>query len=186
MTEQNNSLFETPKETPQEQTQGGNPNTTNNPNPLNTLLSMITNERGEQKYRSVEDALVGLKHAQSYIPEVKTELRSTQAQLAELQKQADKVSTLEQTILELTQRGKEEKETPSPSFNEESIASMIESSMQTYRQRDSQSNNQKQVRDAIIKRYGEEKASEAFSTKATMSPLSRIRSAIRFGSNTSN
>ena len=104
-------------------------------NALDTLLGAIKNPQGEQKYRSVEEALVGLAHAQTYIPEVKNELRTAQAQLAELQKQAEKVNTLEQTILELTQRGKE-KDTPQSSISEESIAGIVAAQMQSLKQQD--------------------------------------------------
>lgn len=164
MTDQN-SLFKANQETPGgEENKGGNPNTPAN-SALDTLLGTIKNERGEQKYRSVEDALVGLAHAQSYIPEVKNELRTTQAQLAELQKQAEKVNTLEQTILELTQRG-EKKETPTPSISEESIAGIVASQMQALKQQDVATQNAEFVRSAIIKQFGTERAADVFNAKA--------------------
>lgn len=159
-----NSLFQATQETPGgEDNQGGSPNTPA-ASPLDTLLKTIKNERGEQKYRSVEEALVGLSHAQSYIPEVKNELRTAQAQLAELQKQAEKVNTLEQTILELTQRGKE-KETPTSSISEESIAGIVASQMQALKQQDVATSNAQTVRNAIIKQFGE-KAADVFNAKA--------------------
>jgi hypothetical protein len=38
------------------------------------LLNQIKNERGEPKYKTIEDALKGLQHAHQYIPNIKTEL----------------------------------------------------------------------------------------------------------------
>lgn len=160
-----NSLFQAKQETPAgTEQQGGSPNTPQT-NALDTLLGAIKNPQGEQKYRSVEEALVGLAHAQTYIPEVKNELRTAQAQLAELQKQAEKVNTLEQTILELTQRGKE-KDTPQSSISEESIAGIVASQMQALKQKDVAVTNAEIVRGAIINQFGTEKAAEVFNAKA--------------------
>lgn len=160
-----NSLFQAKQETPAgTEQQGGSPNTPQT-NALDTLLSAIKNPQGEQKYRSVEEALVGLAHAQTYIPEVKNELRTAQAQLAELQKQAEKVNTLEQTILELTQRGKE-KDTPQSNISEESIAGIVAAQMRNLKQQDAQISNAETVRNAIIKQFGNEKAAEVFNAKA--------------------
>ena len=54
-------------------TNGGVPPAQNNDD-LSTLLGAIRNEHGEQKDRTVQDALKALKHSQDYIPEISQKL----------------------------------------------------------------------------------------------------------------
>ena len=73
-------------------------------NDLNDLLSSIRNERGEQKYRTVEDALKALGHSQTYIPELSTKVKQQEQEISELRMAATKVSELERVVKALTEQ----------------------------------------------------------------------------------
>lgn len=69
-----------------------------------TLLSEIKNERGEQKYATLQDAIIGLKNSQEYIPTLKQQLTQRETELAEARAQAAKVAELQSAVEALTQR----------------------------------------------------------------------------------
>ena len=57
------------QETPEQKQQEGTatPPPTSSSSPFDTMLQGLKNERGEPKYRSVEDGLNALKHSQEHI-----------------------------------------------------------------------------------------------------------------------
>ena len=57
-------------------------------NDLANLLGSIKNERGEPKYKSVEDALVGLRNAQEYIPQLTQKLSTQELELKAAREEA--------------------------------------------------------------------------------------------------
>lgn len=71
---------------------------------LTDLLMSIKNERGEPKYKSVEDALIGLQHAQTYIPQLKDSLTAREQELEKARKEAERVAELEETVRKLTEQ----------------------------------------------------------------------------------
>lgn len=134
---------------------------------LNDLLSNIKNEHGQPKYRTVEDALKGLQHAQSYIPEVKNELNQYKSRIAELEAHAVRSKELEALVADLTQ-----KREPTPAkpadlvIDNEYISNSVKTQLEAFRQEERSTVNRAEVRSALVTRFGEEKAGELFIQKA--------------------
>lgn len=133
--------------------------------PYTTLLASIKNERGEQKYRSVEEALKGLQHAQSYIPEVKTELNQTKAELEQIRQALKKQEELERLVNDVASR-QSKQELPSQVLDESKLAELVDSRLSAVEQQRIAQANQITVRDSLIKSFGD-KAADVFNSKAT-------------------
>ncbi len=134
---------------------------------LSTLLGAIKNERGEQKYRSVKDALNALQHSQDYIPELSQKLKQQEQELLAAKEAAAKVSELEQIVLSLAQdKNKPSNETPSQSgLNEAQVADLVSRTLSKRQQEDNERVNVKTVVDSMRQAFGE-KADEVFYSKA--------------------
>lgn len=91
---------------------------------LATLLMSIKNENGEPKYRTLQDALVALKHSQDYIPQLKQTLSQREQELAEARREAARIAEVERSIAELTQ-SKNAPATPGSDLTEEKIAELV-------------------------------------------------------------
>ena len=161
-----NSIFNDAGATPPNE-QGVTANTTSNqPNALDTMLAGIKNERGEQKYRSVEDALKALGHSQNFIPQLQGQLEDTSSQLSEAQVRLQEFDSLKETVAKLTQKLTESPEKPSEkSFSEADIADIVGRQLQATQAQAQQAANTKTVVDALGKQFGD-KASEVFYNKA--------------------
>lgn len=101
-----------------------------NDSELTDLLSGIKNERGEQKYRSVKEAIIGLQNAQDYIPQLKQTLTERETELAALRAETKRVTDLEDTVRQLTERQSTDG-TPPKGLNEQDIADLINKSLDT-------------------------------------------------------
>lgn len=167
MADQPNSIFENKQETPaQEQTMSSEANTAPSTNEASfaDLLSEIRNEKGEPKYKSVQDALVGLKHAQEYIPQIKTQASEKEQELEALRQEVERLKSLENTVLELTQK-QENASTNAPSLSEEDIANLVQSTLTKQQQQTLQMQNIQSVVGAVSSKFGED-AERVFYTKA--------------------
>lgn len=111
--------------TPQDNSNGSNVTNVQTQDGFADLLNQIKNERGEPKYKSVEDALKGLQHAQQYIPNIKTELEQRDAEIARLRAETEKIKTLEETLAALTSRQDQGGNTNQPVFDEKQIAELV-------------------------------------------------------------
>jgi len=146
-------------------------NVVNAPNDseLTNLLSGIKNERGEQKYKTLKDAIVGLQNAQEYIPDLKQTLINKDIEIEKLRADAKKVSDLEEAVRKLTDRGFDSG-TPPKSISEQDIADLVNRSLDSnLSQRDaiaSQKANIKVVVDALQYTFGPD-AEKKFYDKAT-------------------
>lgn len=97
-----------------------------NVNEFTTLLSSIKNERGEQKYATLADALVGLKNAQEFIPSLQAKQAEKDAEIERLRKEAERVHTLEETLAAFTsQRDEQRQPTAAPAFDEKQLADLV-------------------------------------------------------------
>lgn len=170
MADQPNSIFEdqNKQETPasnQEQN-GSTANTapTQTEQPFANLLGSILNEKGEPKYKSVEDALIGLKHAQEYIPKIKESASEKEQELNQLRQEVDRLKSLENTVLELTQK-QEKASTNGVSLSEEDIAQLVESTLTKQQQAKIQQDNVTTVVSAVSQKFGAD-AEKVFYTKA--------------------
>ena len=126
MSDPDTSIFGNPnsQETPaQTNTSGVSPTQPNDE--LATLLVSIKNERGEQKYRTVQDALKALGHSQEYIPELSQKLKQQEEELKQAREAAARVAELERVVQSLTE-AKPHTETPSQSgLSEEQVAAQV-------------------------------------------------------------
>ena len=133
-------------------------------NQLDTMLASIRNENGEQKYRTVEDAIKALAHSQSYIPQLRTELDSTKAALAAAQAERDRIAELERTVQQLTQNNSPAA-TPPAGLSEEQVALLVTKTLTQTQQAQIQKENLNSVVEAVKKSFGD-KAEEVFYSKA--------------------
>lgn len=143
---------------------GGDTSVPSNPD-LGNLLAGIKNERGEQKYKNVEDALKALQHSQEYIPNLKTELEKRDAELERLRQETAKINSLEQTLLELTQNKNSNTEQPPKGLSEEDIAHLVSGQLTKLQQEAVQTTNLDAVVTAVKSKFGD-KSEEVFYNKA--------------------
>lgn len=123
---------------PQNQTPDSNGNASPNAE-LTDLLNGIKNERGEPKYKTLKDALVGLQHAQGYIPDLKKTLTDKDAEIERLRREAERVANLEEAVRNLTERNSDTGSQPK-SLSEQEIADLVSRSLE-------QTLTQKEIRD---------------------------------------
>lgn len=95
------------------------------PDQFATLLSMVKNERGEPKYRDVNEAFNGLKHAQEYIPQLKGELSQKEQALQAAQARIQELLEANNSLLSLTST-QAPQSTPAPQgLDEKTIAELV-------------------------------------------------------------
>lgn len=136
-----------------------------------TLLAGIRNESGEQKYKTIEDAVKALAHSQSFIPTLQNESRQKDQLIEDLKQKVQKVDTLESTLQELVQR---QSNTPTKvqEIDEDKIAELVNSSLQRSQRQAIAQENTKKVTDKMLELFGD-KASETFYSKAEAEGLSK-------------
>ena len=136
-------------------------------NDLADLLGSIKNERGEQKYKSVEDALVGLKNAQEHIPNLNNQLSQREQELKEAREQAARVDELQKTIEALTSGNSGQPNTPAtPTFSKEEIAKLVTQTLTAQQQAEAAKTNVATVVNALQTKFGPE-AEKVYNAKAT-------------------
>lgn len=135
-----------------------------------TFLAAIKNERGEQKYATLDEALKALKHAQEYIPELKATQAQKDKELEELRAKNAEIESLKEAVQKLTQnRGNED--TPSKSYSEEDIAKLVESQLSRKEKEALVKANQSTVAKALAGQYGDD-AEKLYNEKAVELGLS--------------
>jgi hypothetical protein len=145
----------------------GTPPNGNQSNPLADLLGSIKNDRGEPKYKSVEDALNALKHSQDYIPQLSDKLKQQELELAEAKAAAAKISQLEDTLKSLTQNANNQQSSPpAPAgLSAEDVATLVSQTLTKQQQADLAKANIGTVVSAVTKAFGD-KSEEVFYGKA--------------------
>lgn len=174
MPDQDTSIFNQGQSqaTPANQnTNGGVPPAQNNDD-LSTLLGAIRNERGEQKYRTVQDALNALKHSQEYIPELSQKLTQQEQELKAAREAAAKVAELERVVQALTQE-KPQPDTPSQQgLTEDQVAELVTRTLSKRQQEELAKKNISSVAETVKQVFGE-KAEEVFYSKAQEMGMSK-------------
>lgn len=160
------SIFESSGQAPasQQAPAAGSAGPASGPDELATLLGNIKNERGEPKYKTVQDALKALQHSQEYIPSLKQKTDELEAELQSARAAAAKVDALEQAVLQLTQRQETSQNTPA-SFNAEQIAELVNRTLTKTQQEAAQQTNLTTVVSTMKQVFGD-KAEEVFYNKA--------------------
>lgn len=155
-------------QTPEQNNQPVNPANTGsvqNNDMFTDLLNSVKNERGEPKYRDVTEALKGLQHAQSYIPELKQENATLRNQLEELRAQVDKLKAVEDTVQRLTANQNEPAVTKANVLDEQSIAELINRTLTQKETQAIQKANLSKVTSTLISKFGDN-AEKTFYNKA--------------------
>jgi hypothetical protein len=153
--------------TPVNPSGGSNTPPGNSNDQLATLLAQIKNDRGEPKYKSVEDALNALRHSQDYIPQLSDKLRQQEQELAAARASASKIEELERTLAALTQNNKPaDPPLPGPSgLSKEEIAELVSSTLSNQQKEAIAKQNLSQVVSTLTQSFGD-KAEEVFYGKA--------------------
>lgn len=129
-------------------------------------LSMIKNETGEQKYTDVPKALDALAHSQAYIPQLKAESESKDAEIARLTEELTKRSSVEDVVSKLTAQQAQPEITPQVSGLDEQGVKQLFNQLTTEQQAVSiASSNEKTVSDSLFSKFGD-KTSEVVASKA--------------------
>ena len=133
------------------------------PSPLNDLLKGIVNERGEQKYATIEDALKGAAHAQSHIRDQAQALREREARDA--QRDAE-LAALKASVEKFTQPKQPPVQEPAQQgISEDEIGQMLERRLTAREQEALARTNQQKVVQAMKGAFGDQ-AQEMFYQKA--------------------
>lgn len=165
MADQADNIFENKEQTPANNAPAGNGANASGNDDLATLLGSIKNERGEPKYKTMQDALTALRHSQEYIPTLKQTKEELEQKLNEVSAKANKVEELERVVLELTNRNSETPQNQSGAISEEKVAELINRTLTQAQQRKIQEDNINLVTETVKKTFGD-KASEVFYGKA--------------------
>lgn len=151
MADQPNSIFENQNSgttIPQNGSTSTEPNTNTNTE-LTDLLSGIKNERGEPKYKTLKDALLGLQNAQEYIPNLKKTLTEREQELELLKAEKKKIEDLEESVRRLTEQN-DNTATPPKSLTEQEVAALVTKSLeQTLSQREQQAVQQTNINTVV-------------------------------------
>lgn len=143
------------------------------PDTLGTLLASIKNERGEQKYKTVEAALEALNHAQNYIPTLKNTSQELEQKLQEALEKAAKVEELERVVQQLAQSVTNSQNTNGPvSIDEGVIADLVNKTLTKTQVEAREKTNLIEVVGSFQKIFGD-KAEETFYSKGAELGMSR-------------
>lgn len=133
---------------------------------LTTMLASIKNPQGEQKYKTVKDALNALGHSQNFIPELQHKVAESEAKLNAAAAQLQELEALKSTVAQLTERLTIPAEKPSAhGMSESDIAGIVERQLAQKQAQASAASNTKLVIDAVKQKFGD-KAGEVFYGKA--------------------
>lgn len=122
---------------------------------LANLLTEIKNERGEPKYKTLQDALVALKHSQEYIPQLTQKLNEQTMELTTLKGEVGKMTELEKAVQALTQQVSNPS-TNGPAITEEQIANLVTKTLTKTQQEAVAKKNLEDVASLVSQKFGTE------------------------------
>ena len=144
---------------------GSNPPNAQDNQAITTMLANIKNERGEQKYKTLDDALNALKHSQEYIPQQNARVAQLEAELLAAKGTASKVEEIERTLQALTQQKTEAITSANPGLTEEQVANLVNATLTRKQQETLAQNNITTVVASLQAAYGTE-AEKVYNAKA--------------------
>lgn len=121
-----------------------------------TLLGMIVNESGEQKYKDVQEALKGAAHAQAYIAQLKAEKAELESKVNLAGTTAAKQDELERTILELTRKINTPSGDNPTVLDPEAIAALVSKTLDSRSAADKAKANQTEVASKLVELFGDD------------------------------
>lgn len=169
MADQDNVFGEdnSPKETDQN---SGDP-TPSSDNPFADRLSGIVNENGEQKYKSVEDALEALAHSQKFIKTLREEKQELENKFGTTQAELEKRRSVEDVVKELIGEQSKAPAEPGktapeqPGLDEDKVRQMLEGMLNQRTQAQVEQENFSKVQNALLENYGD-KARDVIRSRA--------------------
>lgn len=148
----------------------------NTSSPYLEMLKEIKNDKGEQKYKTPEEAFKALKHAQDYIPSLHQQIDALKTEKKTLEDRYEKSLSIEEKLDLLLNKevDVEDTETPVPdikpvetnNFNIDQIDEIIEKRLMQREQMSVENSNISLVSSTFESLYGE-KAKEVIANKAT-------------------
>ena len=139
-------------------------------NPFVDKLMAIRNEKGEAKYKSVEDALDALAASQQFIETLKTEKKTVQEQLDAASAELAKRATLEDFVNKLKPTAAPATPSATPStdagLSEERVAQLLENTLQKREREAAEQRNLDGVVGKLSEQHGD-KAVEFIKQRAT-------------------
>lgn len=152
--------------TPPTQSVTGNNTNVNIDNTLADLLKDIKNEAGQPKYSNATEALNGLKHAQEFIPQLKSQLSDKDRELETLRNEVLRLKTVEETVARLTDRQETQTSTNAPVIDEQKIAELINRTLSQNEEVSLQKTNLTSVVSTLQQSFGAD-AEKMFYSKAS-------------------
>lgn len=131
------------------------------------LLAKFVNDKGEQKYKSVEDAFKALEHSQQFIEQLKTEKTAMAMQLEKSQASLSEVDTLKKTVEELLNKQ------PSATLDESRLQELVNQTLTQRSVQEKRAANLSQVTNTLVKKFGSENAETVFYSRAAELGFSR-------------
>lgn len=161
------SIFGNDNQATQPNVNDGNPSNAQGSTDLANLLGSIKNERGEVKYKSVEDALVGLRNAQEYIPQLTAKLSTQEQELKAAQEAAARVVELEKTVETLLSKSDGNSNTQNaPVISKDEIVKLVSQTLTEAQKAEQAKANTLEVVNTLKTKYGAE-AEKAYNEAAT-------------------
>src|SRR5690348_4083886 len=121
------------------------------------LLKSIKNEAGEQKYKSLDDALVALQHSQEYIPSLKTTLSQREEELGRIKAELEKRASIEEVVSRLAAKQTDKDGLPPTAggLDEQAFAKLVEQQIMHSRAQEAAKSNQERVQKILFKKFGD-------------------------------
>lgn len=127
--------------------------------PFVDKLMLIKNEKGEPKYKTVDDALVALAHSQKFIEDLKAEKRATEEALAAERAEREKLGNIDEFVKKLNPNAKPTQPPATPAnedgLSEERVAQLLETTLQKREREKLMQNNLATVQEQIAATHGE-------------------------------
>lgn len=132
-----------------------------------TLLQMIVNEEGKQKYQNVQEALKGAAHAQAYIADLKRQLDEAKSIAAANTASKEKQDELERTVQALLEKSNQSSTSANsePALDPTKIAELVEQTLNRKTAAQQAEANQAIVVNELTKVFGD-KAEEKYKAAA--------------------
>jgi hypothetical protein len=136
--------------------------TTQSVNVFADQLSTITNEKGEQKYDTVEKAIEALKHSQAFIPTLQSEKVALEAEVTQLREQVAQAKGVQEVVDKLTNRQNEQQQgnQPAAALSAEDIAKLITQQLSQGKVAETQQANALAVDTALKEKFGTEASNQ--------------------------
>ncbi len=125
-------------------------------------LNTITNENGEPKYKTVEDALKALQHSQNHIQTLEQEKKDMATKMTEVQSELEKRASVESAVEKLLQKPKDEEPNADPqkvdSLDESKVLELVQQTLAQQAQTQTVANNVDKVARTLTEKFGDKSA----------------------------